>query len=41
MQILALLNDIRSSIAAAQAEARANEEKEQAEWDAALRILEA
>merc|ERR1712048_732789 len=41
MNILKLLSQIRSSIAQAQQEARAAEEQAQAEWEAALKILEA
>merc|ERR1712150_437444 len=41
MNILNLLNEIRSSIAQRQAEDRAAEEQAQAEWEAALKILEA
>jgi len=41
MNILKLLGDIRSSIVQAQTEARNAEEAAQAEWEAALKILEA
>jgi len=41
MNILKLLSDIRASIVAAQTEARQSEEAAQAEWEAALKILEA